>query len=496
MVTTVEPGVGHGSAMRERANRYLPILSWGRAYRRDWWGRDAISGLTLWGLVVPEAMAYAGIAGPAAPSGSVHPRGLNADLRAAGDVATPVVGGTSAAAALLASSVAASWWWGINAGSAHVPDVRGRIRARGGPRFLVASLARLGYITQFLSKPVMDGSVVGLAIFVAVGQLHKLVGVPSQTGNGREALEILRQLPDANGVAFVVGVARARPALPVAPGEPEAAGRVRGALRRRRLSSLLDLAGKHGVAVVGELPQGLPPRRVHGRCRSGDYLAMVLPAIGVVLVAFSESLGMAKEFADKHGYEVDANQELDAHAAVNLGRALFGGMISGGSMSASAVKEAAGARTQVANLVTWLATLVTFLFLTPIFASLPEAVFAALIIHAVWHIIAVARLIKAADEAPVEVWFGVLRMAGVLLIDVSRACSSAYWRRSSSSSTGRAGPHVAPFGRVPGGGLLRRCPPPREQPGAGNADRAPRRAVLLCQRPDGSRPGAQTRGRH
>ena len=101
---------------------------------------------------------------------------------------------------------------------------------------------------------------------------------------------------------------------------------------------------------------------------------------------------MAHEFAEKHGYEVDANQELNAHAAANLVSGLFGGMIAAGSMSASAVKEGAGARSQVTNLVTWVVTIVTLLFLTPLFAPLPESVLAALIIHAVWHIIASRKL--------------------------------------------------------------------------------------------------------
>jgi MFS superfamily sulfate permease-like transporter len=145
---------------------------------------------------------------------------------------------------------------------------------------------------------------------------------------------------------------------------------------------------------------------------------MVLPAIGVFLVAYSEALGVAHEFADKHGYEVDANQELNAHAAVNIGSALFGGMLAAGSMSASAVKEGAGARSQVANLVTWIATIVTLLFLTPVFTNLPEAVLGALIIHAVWHIIAARKLLHLRREAPAEVWFGVLTLLGVILIDV------------------------------------------------------------------------------
>ena len=100
----------------------------------------------------------------------------------------------------------------------------------------------------------------------------------------------------------------------------------------------------------------------------------MLPAIGVLLVAFSEALGVAREFADRHGYEVDPDQELNAHAATNIVSALFGGMLAAGGMSGTAVKEGAGAQSQVANLIAWVATVITLLFLTPLFATLPEAV--------------------------------------------------------------------------------------------------------------------------
>jgi MFS superfamily sulfate permease-like transporter len=135
-------------------------------------------------------------------------------------------------------------------------------------------------------------------------------------------------------------------------------------------------------------------------------------------VAYSEALGVAHEFAEKHGYEVDADQELNAHGVVNLVSGLLGGMIAGGSMSASAVKEGAGARTQVANLIAWGVTIVTLLFLTPLFAPLPEAVLAALIIHALSHLVASRKLVKLRRAAPIEVWFGVITLWGVLLFDV------------------------------------------------------------------------------
>jgi sulfate permease, SulP family len=214
------------------------------------------------------------------------------------------------------------------------------------------------------------------------------------------------------------------------------------------LSLVLELEG-HGVEVVGTLPQGLPALSWPDVPLS-TWLAMILPAIGVLLVVFSEALGVAHEFAEKHGYEVDSDQELNAHAAANIASALFGGLIAGGSMSASAVKEGAGARTQMSNLVTWVAVLLTLLFLTPLFGPLPEAVLAALIIHAVWHILTSRKLVRLRHEAPLEVWFGVLAMAGVLLIDVLEGMVIGLVASLVFVIYRSSKPHISSLGRIPG----------------------------------------------
>jgi MFS superfamily sulfate permease-like transporter len=114
------------------------------------------------------------------------------------------------------------------------------------------------------------------------------------------------------------------------------------------------------------------------------------------------------------------------------------------------VKEGAGARTQVANLVAWVATIVTLLFLTPLFTSLPEAVLAALIIHAVWHILAARKLLTLRKEAPVEVWFGVLALAGVVLIDVLQGMMIGLLASLAFVIYRSSRPHLSSLGRVPG----------------------------------------------
>ena len=431
----------------------IPILSWLPHYDRSWLRFDVIAGLTLWGLVVPEAMAYAGIAGLPPQAGLYTLLAALLVYALLGTSRHLVVQATSATAALLASSVAAALV-ATAATTASDPETYQAYASAfvlvTGVVFLAAGLARLGFITQFLSKPVMDGFVMGLAIFVAVGQLNKLFGVPKPEGNTVEKLlGIIKELPQANWVSFAVGaIALALLFLLPRWNKKLPAGLVVlfGAIA---LSAALDLSGKYDVEIVGTLPQGLPSLSFPS-VPFTTYLAMVLPAIGVLLVAYSEALGVAHEFADKHGYEVNANQELNAHAVANLLSAVFGGMLAAGSMSASAVKEGAGARSQVTNLITWVVTIITVLFLTPLFTTLPEAVLAALIIHAVWHIIASRKLQKIRLASPVEFWFGVLALAGVLLIDVLEGMIIGVVASLVFVVYKTSKPHVASLGRVPG----------------------------------------------
>lgn len=436
--------------------RFVPFLSWIGRYDRSWLSADIVAGLTLWGIVVPEAMAYAGVAGLPPQMGLYT---LLAGLLVYALLGTSrhlVVQGTSATAALIASSVTAviiATGAAADAGSID-PALYQQYAAAFvlvvGGVFLMAGAARLGFITQFLSKPVMSGFVTGLAVFVAVGQLNKLFGVPKGQGNTLEKLAaIVRALPDANWITFTIGAS----ALALLFLLPRLNRKLPAGLLVLfgyiALSTALGLNATYDVDVVGELPKGLPSLTLPA-VGFDALLAMVAPTIGVLLVAFSEALGVGHEFAKKHGYEIDANQELNAHAVANLVSGLFGGMIAAGSMSASAVKESAGARSQVTNLVTWLATIVTVLFLTPLFKSLPEAVLGALIIHAVWHIIASRKLQHIRLESRAEFWLGALTFAGVILIDVLQGmllgliCALLVFIYKSIR------PHLSQLGRVPG----------------------------------------------
>ena len=438
-----------------RLDQYLPILKWLPSYDRSWLRADIIAGLTLWGLVVPEAMAYAGVANLPPEAGLYTLLAALLIYAILGTSRHLVVQATSATAALLASVVVAALVAAEFIDAGEVPDpatyqayasafvlVMGLV-------FLIGGLARLGFITQFLPKPVMDGFVTGLAVFVAVGQLNKLFGVEKPDGNTvQKFVGIIKELPEANWIAFVVGIAGLALLFLLPRWNKKIPSGLVVLFGAIAFSSALSLNAKYGVAVVGVLPQGLPTI-AFPMVPFDAFLWMILPAIGVLLVAYSEALGVAREFAEKHGYEVAPNQELDAHAIANIASSLFGGMIAAGSMSASAVKEGAGARSQVTNLVSWIVTVVTVLFFTPLFASLPEAVLAALIIHAIWHIIASRKLRQIRLVSRTEFFLGVITFWGVILIDVLQGMILGLVSALLLVIYQSSRPHIASLGQVP-----------------------------------------------
>lgn len=429
-------------------SRFVPILAWAPRYPRVWLSPDLIAGLTLWGLVVPQGMAYAGIAGLPPQAGLYTLLASLLVYALFGSSRHLAVGPAASTAALMAATVIA-----LGASTADMATYQAYsvvLVLVVGIVFLVAGLARLGFITQFLSKPVMDGFIFGLAFYVAVGQLYKLFGVEKADGNVIQKLgDVVRQLPEANGVTFIVG-ASALALLFLLPRWnkrfPAALLVIFGSIG---LSAILNLDSNYGVAVVGQLPQGLPAISLPV-IPPAKVVAMILPAIGIFLLAYSEAIGVAREFAEKHGYEVNPDQELNAHALANLASGLLGGMAASGIMSASAVKERAGARSQVANLVAWGLMVPTLLYLTPLFTSLPEAVLAALIINAMWHIIASRKLYQLRLASRTEFWFGLIAFLGVILIGVLEGmvigliCSLIFSAFKSSR------PHLSSLGHAPG----------------------------------------------
>ncbi|NLV54831.1 MAG: SulP family inorganic anion transporter [Acidimicrobiales bacterium] len=422
--------------------RFRP--GWLDGYERPWLRADLVAGLTVWGLVVPEAIAYAGIAGLPPEAGLYT---VLAGLVVYGLLGTSrqlVVSATSATAALIGATVVALH----PADAAEYGALAAALVLAVAVLFGLAAVARLGFVTQFLSRPVTEGFIIGLALFVGVGQLPKLLGVEGGSGNVVEKLvHLLARLGDSDPTTVAVGSVAlvALFALPaVLPRLPTGLIVIGVAIAA---SAVGDLE-RRGVEVVGDLPAGLSAPALPDVGWSALW-TLVPAAAGIVLLAFSEGLAIAEDAARRHGDEVDAGRELWAYGGANVVSGLLGGLVAAGGMSATAVNDRAGARSQAALLVGAAATVVTLVALTPLFGPLPEAVLGALILHAVGHMLKVGRLRAVGAIHRSEMWLGVLAVAGVVLIDVLEGLVLAMATSLILHLYRSTRPHLAVLGRVP-----------------------------------------------
>ncbi|MCU0504343.1 MAG: sulfate permease [Chloroflexi bacterium] len=367
--------------LRERApvliRHYVPILTWLPAYHRDDLRPDVVAGLTSWGVMVPVALAYAGLAG-------VPPElGLATAFAA---LAAYAVFGTSrhvkvtvsSTMAITSASIVADVASGdpvlFAAETAMLAIIVGLILFAGG-------IARLGFISDFLSKAVITGFIFGVAITIVVGQVPKILGIPSTSGSVPEQVQgILSGLGETDPTTLAVGLT----ALVIIFGLRAISPRIPGALVVLVVGILaakaLDLAGQ-GVSLVGPIETGI------GRPGIPEVPLDALPglllgAVGLVFLAVGETVGVGRSFGDRHRYEIDPDQELVALGAANVSSGLFGGFAVDASLSQTSTAEAAGTRTQLSSLVTSLLILATALVLAPIFTDLPNAVLGAIVIAA------------------------------------------------------------------------------------------------------------------
>jgi len=375
------------------------VLGSFRGFQRSGIRHDALAGLTVWAVLVPESLAYATIAGvpPVVGLYAAVPALLLYALL--GSSRHMVVATMSATAALSASIVGAY----AAAGSEDYVALTATLAIVTGVLAILAGLLRFGFLASFISEPVLKGFIVGLALTIIAGQLPKLFGVEKTEGNFFQQIAgLVRELGATNAPTLVVGlvslviVLALRRWLPVVPGSLVAV------LVGIAAVPLLDLVAR-GVAIVGPIEAGLPTVGLPQGRGVSDYLMLVASAAGVLLIAFAEGLAAAKAYADKAGYDIDPNQELIALGAANVGAGLSSGMVVNGSLSKTAVNGSAGARSQLSGVTVAVLVVITLLFLTGLFENLPEATLAAVVIAAVIELVNVPSLMRL-----YRVWTGQL----------------------------------------------------------------------------------------
>ncbi len=405
------------SPSRSRAKlnlNFLPITQWLSRYNwKQWIRADIIAGITLWGVAVPENIAYAGLAGLPVQAGLYTLLAAPILYAIFGTGKQLVVVATSASAVMIATTVTA-----LNpADQAAYVSLAAALVLMVGTILFLAGIVRLGFITNFISRPVMEGFVFGLAIFVIIKQLPKLFGIERGEGNSFQQLAYLvTHLSETIWLVLIIGISSLALLFIV----HRLSKRIPAGLLLLVLgivaSNIFNLSSS-GVAVIGEIPAGLPSAGLPQV--GGNDLWLLLPgALGMALVIFSEGSGAAEAFASKHDYQVRPNQELVAYGLANIGSGLLGGLAAGGSLSQSSVNDSAGAKTSMSLLITGGLALVTIIALTPLFTELPEVILAALIIYAVTHLMNWRRMAWFCKIDRVEFWLGMAALLGVLILDV------------------------------------------------------------------------------
>ena len=358
-----------------------------RGYQRSWLPSDLIAGLTVWAVLVPEALAYATIAGVSPVVGLYAAPGALLLYAALGSSRHLVTGPMAATAALSAAAVGDLAAGGSDAFLAMTIGLALCV----GLVALLAGLARLGFLASFISEPVLKGFIIGLALTIIVGQLPKLFGVEKVEGDFFEELVgFLGSLGSTHLPTLLVGlvslgiVVGLKEVAPVVPGSLVAVGFGIAAVW---IFDLDDI----GIAIVGPIQAGLPTLGLPAVGLS-DVLSLMPSAFGIALVGFAEGLGAAKTYAARNHYDIDPNRELVGLGAANLAAGLSGGMVVNGSLSKTAVNGGAGAKTQLSGLVVAVMTVLTLLFLTGLFEELPEATLAAVVIAALIELVDVRSL--------------------------------------------------------------------------------------------------------
>jgi len=351
-----------------------PILDWLHGYSPTWLRLDILAGLTAAAVVIPKAMAYAAIAGLPIEVGLYTALAAMVVYPFLGSSRPLSVSTTSEIAMLSAAAIVAVTTAQTGVGAAAVASTLALLV---GGILLAARLLRLGFLANFVSKPVLVGFEAGIGAAVIVSQLKAVLGIHPAS---KTTLGILRELPGllphTQGLTLCVALV----GIGVLLALPRLFPRLSAPLVWMALSivaaAVLGLQAL-GVNSVGLVPPGLPSPALPDL----SLVAVLWPAaLGIALMSFTESVAAGRTFCQRDDAPINANRELVAVGVANIASAFVGGMPAGGGTSQTAVAEKASARSQMAQWVNAAAVLATLLFLSRVIGLLPQAALGALVI--------------------------------------------------------------------------------------------------------------------
>jgi high affinity sulfate transporter 1 len=390
--------------------RWMPGLRTLLRYEAGWLRHDLVAGLVLATMLVPVGIAYAvasGLPGIYGLYATVVPLLIYAVF---GPSRILVLGPDSALAAVILSVVVP-----LSGGDPQrAVTLAGMMALISGTVCILAGLARLGFVTELLSKPIRYGYMNGIALTVLISQLPKLFGFSVETtGPLRDLWAIGEAFLDgkANWVAFAVGAGTLAIIL-LLRGSKRVPGILVAVIGAAALVGTFDLAGRHGVAILGSLPQGLPGFAIPW-ISIDDIIPVLLGGCAVALVSFADTSVLSRAYAARTGTKVDPNQEMVGLGAANLATGFFQGFPISSSSSRTPVAEAAGARTQLTGIVGALAIALLLLVAPNLLRNLPTPTLAAVVIASAIGLFEVPDLKRIYRIQRWEFWLSIACFAGV-----------------------------------------------------------------------------------
>jgi high affinity sulfate transporter 1 len=392
--------------------RWVPGLATLKSYKASFLPHDLAAGLTLGAVMVPVGLAYGELAGLplAGLYGSMLPLIAYALF---GSSRLLIVGPDTAMAAIVAVAVAP-----LALGDAgRLALLAAGLGVMTGVLCLLAGLLRLGFVANFLSKPVIVGFMHGLAVVVAVAQLPKVLGIKAAGETALEQLlNALPQLGGTNPVTLAIGGATFAVILLCRRFLPRVPGAVVALVGSGLAVVLLDLE-RHGVAVIGRIPTGLPGFSLP-LLSLDDFDSLLPVALVAALLSFSDTVVTARGFAARIGERIDADQELLAIGVANLASGLSHGLPISASDSRTAVAEAAGSRTQVTSAIAALVVAAVMLWFAGLLYHLPLAALGGILMASAWTLCDIGEFVRLWRFRGISLAAALVTLAGVLALGI------------------------------------------------------------------------------
>ena len=423
----------------------LPGLTQFRGYRRECLRGDVLAGVTVAAYLVPQVMAYATVAGLPPVVGlwaALAPLAVYALLGSSRQLS---VGPESTTALMTATALAP-----LAVGDpGRYAALAAAVALFVGAICFVARLVRLGFLADLLSRPVLVGYMAGVAVIMITSQLGKVTGI---SVDGDEFIDQVRSFVNGlDGVhwpTIALSVAVLVVLLALARVVPRLPGPLIAILLATAVVAVFSL-DRNGIRVIGEIPSGLPMPAVPG-IGLADLSALVIPAAGIAIVAFSDNVLTARTFAARHGQQMDANAEFRALGVCNVGTGLLHGFPVSSSGSRTALGDALGSRTQLYSLVTLVFVLLVLVAGGDVLAKFPMAALGALVVYAALRLVDVPEFKRLARFRRSELILALATTASVLLFGVLYGVLVAIVLSILDLLRRVARPHDAIQGFVPG----------------------------------------------